>query len=78
MKGSVPQNLPLLQMPIPSCQLCIWPTGYNSEVPVTPFLGYINLTEQLTEFKQLISSLDYQFIMKDIEGYKPLAKWRDP
>ena len=46
----------------------MWPTGYNSEVPVTPFLGYINLPEQLTEFKQLISSLDYQFIMKDIEG----------
>ena len=38
---------------------------------MTPFLGYINLTEQLTEFKQLISSLDYQFIMKDITQKQP-------
>ena len=65
-------------MPIPSCHLCVWPAGYNSEVPVTPFLGSSNLPEQLTELNKLVSPLDYQFIMKDIVGYKPQAKWRDP
>ena len=58
--------LPPLQMPItsPGCHLCFWPTGYRPEVPTTPFLGSINLLEQLTE---LIATFYLPFILKRIQ-----------
>lgn len=40
-----------VQRPIssPSCHLCSWPTGYRSEVSITPSLGLIHLLKQFTE-----------------------------
>jgi len=39
------------------CYLCFWQTGYRSEVPTTPFLGSIDLLEQLTELRRIVYSL---------------------
>lgn len=47
--------------------LSFWLTSYRW-VPNTPFLGSINFTEQLTEFREIHHLLAYLFI---IEGYNP-------
>lgn len=47
--------------------LSFWLTSYRW-VPNTPFLGSINFTEQLTEFREIRYLLAYLFI---IEGYNP-------
>ena len=39
-------------------------TVSKSEVPLIPFSDLINLLEQLTEFRETIYLLDYQFIIK--------------
>ena len=66
-KGSVSQDCPPLQMPFtnPSCYLYFWPTGYKSEVPMTPSLGSINLLEWL-RLRKPVCSLDHPFITNDI------------
>ena len=63
---------PLLQMSIesPGCYLCFWLTGYKSEIPKNPFLGLINFLEWLTKLRTPVYLPDYQFITKDIKGYK--------
>ena len=40
-------------------------------------LGLIDLLEQHTELRKPISSLDYQFISKDIKEYKSTDKWEN-
>ena len=47
-------------------QVCFWPTGYKSEVPIIPSLGSINLPEQLIELPKPVYSLDYQFFFKSM------------
>ena len=70
---------PGLQTPVasPHCYPYLWPTSYKSEVPMTPSLGSINLLEQLTECRKPVCSLDYQFMTKDVKGYKSTTRWRD-
>ena len=67
-KGSVPQDcLPTsTTMPItnPGCHLCFWPVDCRSEFPTTPSSSLINLLEQLTELRETVYLLDYQFIIK--------------
>lgn len=71
-KGSVPETAPSpLETPVssPGCPLCLCPTGYRSGVPTTPS-GWINLLEQLMEFRRL----DYRFIIK---GYNlGTSRWK--
>ena len=52
---------------MPDYYLYFWLTGYKSEVPMTPSLGWMELLEQLIELKKPIYSLTYQFITKDIK-----------
>lgn len=59
-----PPALQTLAKP-PVYLLSFWLTSYRW-VPNTPFLGSINLVEQLTEFKEICYLLAYLFI---IEGY---------
>ena len=68
-EGLSPTRLSLLQMPVtsPGCYLCFWPTGYKSEVPMTPSLDSINLLEWFTELRKPVYSLDYQFVTKGYE-----------
>ena len=49
-------------------------TGDKSEVPTVPSLGSINLLEQVTELGKLVYSLDYQFLTKNIKGYKSTVR----
>lgn len=42
--------------------LCFWPTGYKSEVPLSPSPSSINLLEQLTERRKTVYILDGWFI----------------
>ena len=54
------------------CKSC--PTGYRSEVPTTPSLGYINFLKHLTELREIFHLLGYQFIIK---GYNSgIARWK--
>ena len=58
----------------PVCCLDFWPTGYKPEVPMTPSLATINLLERLTELRNSVYSLDYQFI---IQRYNTgTARWK--
>ena len=58
----------------PDCYLRFWPTGYKSEVPMTPSSGLINLLEWFTELRETFYFLDHQFITK---GYNSgTAQWR--
>ena len=40
---------------------------------MTPSSGFVNLSKWLTDSGKPIYSLDDQFIMKDIKGYKSTA-----
>ena len=66
-KSSVIQDCPPIQMPIlsPGCHLNFWLSSFKSEVVMTPFLGFLNLLEHLTELRKPVYSLEYWFITKD-------------
>lgn len=66
------------QMPVtsPSCYLCFWSTGCESEVPTTSSLGSINLLEQLMSLMKASSSRDTG-LTKDIREYEWTAQRRD-
>ena len=58
-KGPVPQDFPLLQMPVPSPRLWLvlltnWPESWSLH---TRFLGFSNLLEWLTELREVLYSL---------------------
>ena len=63
---------PAPPMPVanPVCYLYFWPTGYRSEVLITPTLGSINLLKGLTELRETFYLLDHQFIMKGTARWK--------
>ena len=65
-KDSMPR-LPPFQMPIASLAI-------NQRFPGPSSLFLINLLEPLSELRKPAYSLDYQFITKDIKGYKSIAK----
>ena len=54
--------------------LCVCAMGYKTETPKSPSLGLINLLEWLIILRKSFYSLDYQFITKDIKGYKSIAR----
>lgn len=58
-----------------SCCLKSWPTGYELEVPTTPYMGLINLLELITEIRNPIYIVVYPFITKNIKWYKSIARW---
>ena len=63
--GLSPTSLPLHMSIInPGCRLGFWPMGYRLEIPMTPFLGSINLLEWLTELRETFYLLCPQFIIK--------------
>ena len=75
-EGSVPQDCPLLQMPItsPGCSLAFYQFGYKLEIPMISSLCLINLLEQFTGLRKLVCFLVYQFIIKDTESYKSIVE----
>lgn len=73
-KGLVSQDCPLtsLQMPStnPGCHLWFRTTGYKSEVPTAPSLGF-NLLERLTDLKKKFYLLGYCLLRKTITQKQP-------
>lgn len=53
----------------PGGYLCFRPSGYKSEVPMTPSLGLINLLEQFTGLRKSVYTLDYWFITNNIKKW---------
>ena len=58
----IDEGLSLLHMP-GACPP-VTGAGCNLEIPTTPFLGLINLLEQLVELRETFYLLDYWFIIK--------------
>ena len=61
-RGSVPQDCPLLQMPIasPGCHLCFRLTTYRSEIPKINSSGSINSLEWLTGLRETFHNYNRQ------------------
>ena len=57
-----------MQVQVVTC--AFFSTGYRSEDSMTPSLGSANLLEQLAEHRNPVYLLYYQFISKDIKGYR--------
>ena len=77
LRGSVSQDLPLLQMSIvsPGCHLYFCPAGYKPEVSTTPSLDLMNFHVQSTGLRKSVDSLHQKFITNDIKG--SAARCRD-
>lgn len=52
-------------------------TGYESEIPMTPSFGSINLLEWLMVNRKPIHLPDYCFITNDVKEYKYTERGRD-
>ena len=70
LRGSVPQDVPLLWMSIvsPGCHLCFCPAGCKPEVSTTPPLNLMNFHMQSIGLRKSVDSLEQKFMTKDIKG----------
>lgn len=77
-------TLPPLLSPYSRCQSQVVQVTHNfyliwlqTEIPIAPSSGLINLLKQLSELRKTVYLLVYQFTTKTIKGYEWTTWWRN-